>query len=145
MKNIKEKFNYYITIMVHTFTWQTLILSLINWDTYRIDSQEVLQYFAVSVAITVLMAITDIFTLKCSLPIIILADLLDIAVIVFGLGGGVFKWFNFNWQTILPIAGIIVLIYFLIFGFFMLQMKKDSEHINIKIKEKFGKENSDNE
>ena len=76
MKNIKEKFNYYITIMVHTFTWQTLILSLINWDTYRIDSQEVLQYFAVSVAITVLMAITDIFTLKCSLPIIILADLL---------------------------------------------------------------------
>lgn len=145
MKKIKEKLNYYITILVHTFTWQTLILALINWDTYRINAQEVLQYFTVAVAITLLMAVTDLFTFKRSLPIIILADLLDIVVVVFGLGGGVFKWFNFNWQTILPIAGIIVLIYFLIFAFFMLQMKKDSEHINIKIKEKFGKENSDNE
>lgn len=145
MKKIKEKLNYYITILVHTFTWQTIILALINWDTYRINAQEVLQYFTVAVAITLLMAVTDLFTFKRSLPIIILADLLDIAVVVFGLGGGVFKWFNFNWQTILPIAGIIVFIYFLIFVFFMLQMKRDSEHINIKIKEKFGKENSDNE
>ena len=108
MKKIKEKLNYYITILVHTFTWQTIILALINWDTYRINAQEVLQYFTVAVAITLLMAVTDLFTFKRSLPIIILADLLDIAVVVFGLGGGVFKWFNFNWQTILPIAGIIV-------------------------------------
>lgn len=145
MKSLKGKFNHYLTILVHTFTWQTLILSLLNWDSYIVNAQEVLQFFIVSVAITVLMAITDIFTLKCSLPIIILTDLIDIAVVVFGLGGGVFKWFNFNWQTILPITGIIVVIYFIIFGFFMLQMKKDSEHINKKIKEKFGKENSDNE
>ncbi len=145
MKSLKGKFNHYLTVLVHSFTWQTLILSLINWDSSQIDSHDVLQFFAVSVAITVLMAITDIFTFKCSLPIIILADLLDIAVVVFGLGGYVFKWFEFEWQAVLPVIGVIILIYFVIFGFLMLQMKKDSEHINIKIKEKFGKENSDNE
>ncbi len=145
MKNLKEKFNHYLTVLVHTFTWQTLILSLVNWDSYLINAQEVLQFFVVSVVITVLMAITDIFTMQRSLPVIILTDLLDVSVVVFGLGGYVFNWFNFNWQTILPVIGIIVLIYFIIFGFFMLQMKKDSEHINKKIKEKFSKESSDND
>ena len=139
---LSEKINHYISVLVHSFTWQTLILSLINWDSYLINAQEVLQYFAVSVAITLLMAITDIFTLKRSLPVIILTDLLDIAVVVFGLGGGVFKWFDFNLETILPIVGIIVFIYFIIFGLMMFQMKMDSDHINKKIKERISKENN---
>ena len=139
---LSEKINHYISVLVHSFTWQTLILSLINWDSYLINAQEVLQYFAVSVAITLLMAITDIFTLKRSLPVIILTDLLDIAVVVFGLGGAVFKWFDFNLENILPIIGIIVIIYFIIFGLMMFQMKKDSDHINKKIKERINKENN---
>lgn len=141
MKNLSQKFNHYITVLVHAFTWQTLILSL----TSEVNSQAVIQYFIVALTITGLMAITDIFTLKRSLPVLIIADLIDIAIVVFGLGGYVFKWFSFEWLTLLSIIGFIVITYFIIFGFIMLQMKKDSDHINKRIKEKFGKESSDDE
>lgn len=145
MKNLREKFSHYLTILVHSFTWQTLIMSLLNWDSYLINAQKILQFFIVSLAITVLMAITDTFTMKRSLPVIILTDLLDVSVAVFGLGGYVFDWFDFELIKIIPIVLIIVVIYFIIFGFMMLQMKKDSDHINKRIKEKFSKENDDNE
>ena len=145
MKNLREKFSHYLTVLVHSFTWQTLILSLINWDSYLINAQKILQFFIVSLAITVLMAITDTFTMKRSLPIIILTDLLDVSVAVFGLGGYVFKWFDFELKNIIPIALTIIVIYFIIFGFMMLQMKKDSDRINKRIKEKFSKENDNNE
>ena len=144
-KTLSEKFSHYLTVLVHTFTWQTLILSLINWDSYIVNAQEVLQFFAVSVAITVLMAVTDIFTLKRSVPIIIFAELADIAIAVFGLGGYVFKWFDFTLENILPIVGLIVIIYFIIFGLMMIQMKKDSDQINKKIKERFNKESNNDE
>ena len=145
MKKFSEKFNHYLTILVHSFTWQTLIMSLLNLDATLINAQIILQFFINSVAITVLMAITDTFTLKRSLPVIILTDLLDVSVAVFGLGGCVFNWFDFELKNIISIALIIIVIYFIIFGFMMLQMKKDSDHINKRIKEKFSKENDDNE
>ena len=145
MKNLREKFSHYLTILVHSFTWQTLIMSLLNWDSYLINAQKILQFFIVSLAITVLMAITDTFTMKRSLPVIILTDLLDVSVAVFGLGGYVFNWFDFELKNIIPIALTIIVIYFIIFGFMMLQMKKDSDRINKRIKEKFSKENDDNE
>ena len=145
MKNLREKFSHYLTILVHSFTWQTLIMSLLNWDSYLINAQKILQFFIVSLAITVLMAITDTFTMKRSLPIIILTDLLDVSVAVFGLGGYVFNWFDFELKNIIPIALTIIVIYFIIFGFMMLQMKKDSDRINKRIKEKFSKENDNNE
>ena len=145
MKNLREKFSHYLTVLVHSFTWQTLILSLINWDSYLINAQKILQFFIVSLAITVLMAITDTFTMKRSLPVIILTDLLDVSVAVFGLGGYVFNWFDFELKNIIPIALTIIVIYFIIFGFMMLQMKKDSDRINKRIKEKFSKENDNNE
>lgn len=145
MKNLREKFSHYLTILVHSFTWQTLIMSLLNWDSYLINAQKILQFFIVSLAITVLMAITDTFTMKRSLPVIILTDLLDVSVAVFGLGGYVFNWFDFELKNIIPIALTIIVIYFIIFGFMMLQMKKDSDRINKRIKEKFSKENDNNE
>lgn len=141
MKNPAQKLNHYITVLVHAFTWQTLILSL----TSEVNSQSIIQYFIVAATITGLMAITDTFTLKRSLPVLIIVDLIDITAVVFGLGGYVFKWFNFEWLTLLSIVGFIVITYFIIFGFIMLQLKKDSEHINKRIKEKFGKESSDDE
>ena len=142
MKNLREKFSHYLTVLVHSFTWQTLILSLINWDSYLINAQKILQFFIVSLAITVLMAITDTFTMKRSLPVLILTDLLDVSVAVFGLGGYVFDWFDFELIKIIPIVLIIVVIYFIIFGLMMFQMKKDSDHINKKIKERISKENN---
>lgn len=145
MKNLREKFSHYLTILVHSFTWQTLIMSLLNWDSYLINAQKILQFFIVSLAITVLMALTDTFTMKRSLPVIILTDLLDVSVAVFGLGGYVFNWFDFELKNIIPIALTIIVIYFIIFGFMMLQMKKDSDRINKRIKEKFSKENDNNE
>ena len=141
MKKIQEKFNHYIMILVHAFTWQTLILSL----TSQINSQSVIQFFIVALTITGLMAITDIFTLKRSLPVLIIVDLIDITAVVFGMGGCVFKWFPFEWLTLLSIIGFIVIIYFIIFGFIMLQMKKDSEHINKIIKQQLNKESNNDE
>lgn len=145
MKNFSEKFNHYLTILVHAFTWQTLIVSIMTWNTCQLTAMTIVQYFLVSLAVTALMAVTDIFTLNRSLPVIIITGLLDVSLVVFGLGGFVFNWFAFEWLSVLTVLGSIALIYFIIFGFIMLRMKKDSEYINQKIKERLSKENSNDE
>lgn len=136
MENLSNKFNHYLTVLVHTFTWQTLILSIINFGESIINSQTIMQFFTVACVITALMAITDIFTQKRgSIPVIILTNLLEVFIVVLGLGGFVFKWFEFIWTDLLVVIGIIVIIYFVIFGIFIFKMKMDSDYINKLIKE----------
>ena len=66
----------------------------------------------------------------------ILLQLLDVAAVILGIGGGVFAWFPWTWDVVLFVVCIFVFVYFITYGVILLQNKLVSDRINLILKEK---------
>lgn len=142
---IKRKFSYYFSVGTNAFAWQTVILSILNiifGKGVDFNSYVVLQCLCVGFAIAFIMFFTDKLTMNTNFPIKILVDLIDVSIVVLLLGGIVFKWFDFVFTDLLIVAGVILVVYFIVFAIMILRSKIVSEKINQKIREMNNDENS---
>lgn len=93
-----------------------------------------LQLFCCTTAIGVLSYLTSMFPVKSPF----LADLiilLDISAVIFGMGGGIFKWFPWKLKYIILTAFIIIIVYTITNGVIIRQNIKIANAINKKLKE----------
>lgn len=145
-----DKIRRFFSLLVNSFTWQVLILAAVNLffgKGMNFTAVSVLQCFAVALAISLLMLITDIvltdlFNLKLSLPIISVIDIAEVFFVVLILGGLVFGWFNFVLTDLLIAAGVIVAVFVIVFATQIFIMKADSAAINKILRERNGNEKS---
>lgn len=135
---MKRKLGLYIITCCVSFTVLVLIHSVaqfMDWG-LSIDPASTLQMFGVTALISTLMWITDRFFPPEFTPEQMLSQIACVLVSVFGLGGGVFKWFPFTWATALGVLGITLVIYLVVLAVLELRARTDAEYINKIIKKK---------
>ncbi|MGN0499560.1 MAG: DUF3021 family protein [Ruminococcus sp.] len=145
-----DKIRRFFSLLVNSFTWQVLILAAVNLffgKGINFTAVSVLQCFAVALAISLLMLITDIvltdlFKLKLSLPVISVIDIAEVFLVVLILGGLVFGWFDFVLTDLLIAAGVIAAVFVIVFATQIFRMKADSAAINKILRERNGNEKS---
>lgn len=145
-----DKIRRFFSLLVNSFTWQVLILAAVNLffgKGMNFTAVSVLQCFAVALAISLLMLITDIvltdlFKLKLSLPVISVIDIAEVFLVVLILGGLVFGWFDFVLTDLLIAAGVIVAVFVIVFSTQIFRMKADSAAINKILRERNENEKS---
>lgn len=152
LKRIKswfiKNFKYYLTICCTSFTVVTLILSVINISVDLMSSNtwmNNIELFIVCFFITMLMMFTDMLTKNSNIFLGILVHLVDVFVPVFGIGGFIFGWFPISWYWVGIVSGLLIVIYFSIYGIMLLQVKNTSDGINKKILERKGEHKNDKE
>lgn len=147
-----NKLSQYLSVFVNSFTWQTLILAIVNkcfGASEAFDTNVVLQCCVVSVVITILMLLTEILLtkiLKVNLSLIACAivDVIEVLFVVISLGGLVFNWFEFVLIDMLIVFAVVFIVFFLAFVSVLINMKADSVAINKKIQELNSDEESNN-
>ena len=145
-----DKIRRFFSLLVNSFTWQVLILAAVNLffgKGMNFTAVSVLQSFAVALAISLLMLITDIvltdlFKLKLSLPVIAVIDIAEVFLVVLMLGGLVFGWFDFVLTDLLIAAGVIAAVFVIVFATQIFIMKADSAAINKILRERNENEKS---
>lgn len=145
-----DKIRQFFSLLVNSFTWQVLILAVVNLFFgmgMNFTAVSVLQCFAVALAISLLMLITDIvltdlFKLKLSLPVISVIDIVEVFLVVLILGGLVFGWFDFVLTDLLIAAGVIAAVFVIVFATQIFRMKADSAAINKILRERNENEKS---
>lgn len=145
-----DKIRRFFSILVNSFTWQVLILAALHLFFgmgINFTAVSVLECFAVALAVSLLMLITDIiitdlFKLKLSLPVISVIDIAEVFLVVLILGGLVFGWFDFVLTDLLIVAGVIVAVFVIVFATQIFRMKADSAAINKILRERNGNEKS---
>ena len=88
---------------------------------------------------TTLISIAIYFTYKIQIESQIINDiitLLEIAAVVFGVGGGIFKWFDWKLQYVIEVAVILVIVFIVTNGIMIWQNNEIAKSINKKIKER---------
>lgn len=145
-----DKIRRFFSIFVNSFTWQVIILAVVNLFFgmgMNFTAVNVLQCFAVALAISLLMLITDIvltdlFKLKLSLPVTSVIDIAEVFLVVLILGGLVFGWFDFVLTDLLIAAVVIAAVFVIVFATQIFRMKADSAAINKILRERNENEKS---
>ncbi len=152
-----KKIGQYFSVCLNIFAWQTLILTVVNicfGTGVNMNAESIMQIFAVSFVIALLMFITDIITAKvfdiesmhfAGVTYYIVVGVIEVVSVVLLLGGGVFGWFDFVLSDMLIVFCVIFAVYIMVFVSEWLRMKLASMAINKKIKEINGDEKSDND
>ena len=147
-----ERLGRFFSIFLNSFTWQTLILCVVNicfGNSGEFNAYSVIQCAAVSVIIAVCLLITDIITsyifkIKLSLTATLLISIAEVFLIVMLVGGKLFNWFDFVLTDLLIAIGVILAVFFIVFAAQVFRMKADSQLINKILKERNGNEKGDN-
>lgn len=139
-----NKLSQFFSIFVNSFTWQTIILALVNIllnNSSGFNAYSVIQCFIVSLAISALLLVTDIilsngFKLKLSLLTASLIDIAEVFFVVMLVGGVIFGCFEFVLSDLLIAVGVIIAVFLIVFVIQVYKMKADSETINKILKER---------
>lgn len=136
-----KKIKFYFILNCLSFTIMTFALNLFYITSGIVDEinklgyvQLTLQYLSVTTVISLLFFAFDKLIKKDEIYSHLIS-LLIVMASVYGLGGGVYKWFPiFSWDT--PITlGIILIIYFAVYFLLFAKNIEASNQINKKLKE----------
>lgn len=131
---------YYISIACFSFAFVMLINCLLNVHS-AISMLNILQIFACTSMIALLMSVTDrIFYRFDSILLVMIVQILDICLVIYPFGFGVFRFLERNWQNALLLFGIILVVYFLVFALMVFDDRNTCDKINEKLKELNGGE-----
>lgn len=138
---LSEKIKYYFTVCCISFTILELVLSTLNIIIAPTSMSSNLwinniEMFSVCLCIALIMFVTDNFTKNPHSIFARIVHLIDVSIPVFVLGGLVYHWFAIIWWDILIVFGVIVLVYFLVYGIMYLNGKITENMINKKILER---------
>lgn len=125
-----SKFKTYFTINCYSFTFLILIYALLAklelFPPLTIDS--VFVHFLMTLCGTLLIALTDRLPIGNEL-LASFIRIVDVAVAVFGIGF-TFDLIPMEWTTILPIMGMILVIYVCVAAISMIKGQADANEIN---------------
>ena len=134
---MKQKIMNIILISCISYTILSLTLTLISYlPNITIQSQYTvdLSLFVITTLVTVLTTITSQIKTESFLLENILY-ILDMFVLVYGVGGGIFKWFSWQWPSILLVAVICMIIYLFTYLIIYFNNKITAIKINKKLEE----------
>lgn len=140
-----SSFKEYFTYDCISFTIITLIYAiLVEIHVFEsITADMLLQLFAMTSCAVILMYFTNKFFSNTLLQMII-ANIIDIFIAVFGLNIVAFHMFDLTLMNILVVSAMILISYFGVFGVTIIRYQSDADCINQRLK-KFhsqGKENT---
>ena len=110
------------------FSDPDLVMSVMDHIAY-------LQLFACTTTISVLMYFTSKLPVKSQIAAAFLS-LLDIAAVIYGIGGGVFKWFPWRTSYIIEVGIILTLVFLVTNWIMMWQNREIAKAINKKLQER---------
>ncbi len=121
-----------------SFTVVTVLLSTLWFIADRtafLESRHLLELFCCTTLISILMYFTSKIPLESQLFATSLL-LLDVAVVILGIGGGIFQWFPWEGKSVLQIIVILVTVFFVTHLIMVWQSRDTAKKINQKIKER---------
>lgn len=123
----------YLNIQCYSFTLLVLIHSALGWfEIYpAITVEGVFMLFAITLCTTVFIMMLDRIPIKSN-PLRSLLQIAAIMLVVFGMGflGGTIP---VRLDIILSVVGVILLIYFCVYGILMIKDQSDAKAINKQI------------
>lgn len=134
-------FKTYFTITCMSFTFLILIYAFLSELGLfaPMTMNEILLYFLMTLCGSVLIALTDRLPISNG-PVNSLIRILDVAVSVFGIGIA-FDLFPLEWSYILPIIGMILIIYVGVSAVVMIKGKADASEINKQLSRRMQQSN----
>ncbi|MGM9533086.1 hypothetical protein [Intestinibacter sp.] len=118
-----------------SYTAVMLIISILNgMGITELNWMFNLQLFTVTTLISVFMYFIDKLNIE-SQPVYMLLQMLSIAVSVLGVGGGIMKWFTWEFKYVAITSGIFITVYLITYVALFLINSITSEQINKKIAE----------
>jgi hypothetical protein len=116
-----------------SFTVAALISSILVVVTpdrmFHMTPNYYLELFVVTTFVNVLMLLTMRLPIDC-MPVNMLIDLLDVAVGVLGLGGGIFHWFGWRLGYVVEAVTLLTVVYFVTYGLMIWQNRELARQIN---------------
>ena len=124
-----------IVIDCVSYTAVMLILSILNsMGVTDLSWVFNIQLFVITSLISIFMYFIDKLKIE-SQPVYMLLQMLSIAVSVLGVGGGIMKWFSWEFKYIAITSGIFVTVYLITYAITFLINSITSDIINKKIAE----------
>lgn len=123
-----------------SFTAATMLVSLLSIFS---EQQSMLDYYKYNIQMfvcTTLISVLIYFSSKIKIESQIICEAISLIIVgsvIIGIGGGIFKWFNFNLKKELIQVIVVFIMVYLITNFIMLWQNNElSKKINKKIKER---------
>lgn len=137
LRHLKLHYQQYIIIDCVSFTAITLILSLndVITGTNGMNPLFLLQLFGCCTLICLLMWLTDRWEKQRAI-INMLVRLADVAVVILGVGGGVFHWFPWTVYDVVPVCVSFTIVFLVTYGIMLIQDKFVTQAINEYLKKK---------
>ena len=124
-----------IVIDCVSYTAVMLILSILNsMGVTDLSWVFNIQLFVITSLISIFMYFIDKLKIE-SQPVYMLLQMISIAVSVLGVGGGIMKWFSWEFKYIAMTSGIFVTVYLISYAVTFLINSITSDKINKKIAE----------
>lgn len=139
LSHMKLRYQEYIIIDCVSFTTVALILSIsdaIGWSS-GMGCIFLLQLFGCCTLICLLMWLTDHWEKQRHI-VDMLVRLADVAVVILGVGGGIFHWFPWTMHGVIPVCVTFTVVFLVTYVIMLIQDKFVTQAINEYLKKKKG-------
>ena len=121
-----------------SFTVVTILVSTLWFiadTTILLENRYLLELFCCTTLISILMYFTSKIPVESQILAMMLL-LFDVAAVILGVGGGIFRWFPWEWKYVLQIIVILVIVFFVTHLVMIWQSRDTAKKINRIIKER---------
>lgn len=133
-KKLKES----VLILCISYTSASVLISLLAFNpklTMIINNITYLQLFVCNMLISLLMYFTSKIPVESQLAEMLI-QFLDVAVVIYGVGGGIFKWMPWKLMYIAEVFIILAVVFLVTYGIMLWQNREVARAINKKIEER---------
>lgn len=133
-KKLKES----VLILCISYTSASVLISLLAFNpklTMIINNITYLQLFVCNMLISLLIYFTSKIPVESQLAETLI-QFLDVAVVIYGVGGGIFKWMPWKLMYIAEVFIILAVVFLVTYGIMLWQNREVARAINKKIEER---------
>lgn len=133
-KKLKES----VLILCISYTSASVLISLLAFNpklTMIINNITYLQLFVCNMLISLLMYFTSKIPVESQVTEMLI-QFLDVAVVIYGVGGGIFKWMPWKLMYIAEVFIILAVVFLVTYGIMLWQNREVARAINKKIEER---------
>lgn len=133
-KKLKES----VLILCISYTSASVLISLLAFNpklTMIINNITYLQLFVCNMLISFLIYFTSKIPVESQLTETLI-QFLDVAVVIYGVGGGIFKWMPWKLMYIAEVFIILAVVFLVTYGIMLWQNREVARAINKKIEER---------
>lgn len=133
-KKLKES----VLVLCISYTSASVLISLLAFNpklTMIINNITYLQLFVCNMLISLLMYFTSKIPVESQVTEMLI-QFLDVAVVIYGVGGGIFKWMPWKLMYIAEVFIILAVVFLVTYGIMLWQNREVARAINKKIEER---------